>query len=256
MKIVIVDDEQSSIAALANKLERFPETNVIGTASNGYKGLELIRQTKPDLLFLDVEMPDISGIIFLDKMKDLMDLKCHIIIYSSYESYMLPAFRKEAFDFLHKPLDDKELEAVMERYYAHQYEFEIANKENKEDNSPGMIMAKQNKKILLYTNAIDFRLVHLEDVCVFAYNRSRRIWEVVVLNEEKGIPLKRCVTSKMILELSPHFIQVHQSYIINFNYLTDVTDNTCHFYPPFDTISYVRVGRLYRHKLVERFCSL
>jgi len=254
MKIVIVDDEQTSIAALAYKLKKFPETNVIGTANNGYKGLELVRQTKPELLFLDIEMPDISGILFLDKIQDLTNLNCHIIIYSSYESYMLPAFRKEAFDFLHKPLDDKELESVMDHYYVHQQEFKLKNGED--NNSLGMIMPKQNKEILLYTNAIDFRLVHLQDVGLFAYNHCRRIWEVIVQNEEKSISLKRAVTSKMLLELSQQFIQVHQSYIINFSYLTDVTDNMCHFYPPFDSITYVRVGRLYRHKLVERFCSL
>lgn len=254
MKIVIVDDEQASIDALTKKLGNFPETSIVGTANDGHACLEMIREEKPELLFLDVEMPDISGIDFLDKLKDMPGVNCRIVIYSSYENYMLPAFRKEAFDFLHKPLEDKELGAVMDRFYAHQQDSEPM--EEDKDNSEGMIMARQNKKILLYTNAIDFRLVHLEDVCLFAYNRSRRVWEVVVLNELKSIPLKRSVTSKMILELSQHFIQVHQSYIINFNYLTDVTDNTCHFYPPFDQISYVRVGRLYRHKLVERFCSL
>ena len=47
-----------------------------------------------------------------------------------------------------------------------------------------------------------------------------------------------------------------QRYVININYLLEVNDNKCQFYPPFDKIDYVKVGRLFRKKLIERFCSL
>lgn len=254
MIIVIVDDEQSAISALSKKLGKYPETKIAGISQRGLEGLEIIKHVMPELLFLDIEMPDISGIDFLDRMKELNVPPCRVVIYSSYEGYMLPAFRKEAFDFLHKPIEDTELDAVMDRFYAHQQD-SIAKSETSTTEQDAIINTN-NKNILLYTNAIDFRLIHIEDIGLFCYNRTRRMWEVIVSNEKTSITLKRSVTSKMIHDLSPHFIQVHQSYIINFNYLSEVTDNKCHFYPPFDSIDFVRVGRLFRHKLVERFCNL
>ena len=62
--------------------------------------------------------------------------------------------------------------------------------------------------------------------------------------------------SDSLLTASTDFIQVHQKYIINMTYLIEVTGNQCHFFPPFDNIDYVKVGRLYRRKLIERFSCL
>jgi two-component system LytT family response regulator len=253
MKVVIIDDEQSAINALVDKLKPFPEVKIVGTANNGKEGLECIKATIPDLLFLDVEMPDISGIVFLDEMANCPTLStCKVVVYTSYEGYMLPAFRKEAFDYLHKPIEFNELDAIMDRFYAHQQEpIECANEiigvNDKE---------QDHKKILLYTNAIDFLLVHVEDIGLFIYNHQRRIWEVIIAEKEKPIALKRSVTSKMILDTSQDFIQVHQSYIINFKFLLEVVDNKCTFIHPFENVDYVRIGRYYRHRLIERFCSL
>lgn len=67
MKIVIVDDDRAAADALAKKLSTFDETQLCGIALNGIDGLRLVNETRPDVLFLDIELPDISGIEFLER---------------------------------------------------------------------------------------------------------------------------------------------------------------------------------------------
>lgn len=60
----------------------------------------------------------------------------------------------------------------------------------------------------------------------------------------------------MLVGIDNCFMQVSQRYIININYLKEVRDNICRFYPPFDKLDYVKVGRFFRKKLIERFSTL
>jgi hypothetical protein len=70
------------------------------------------------------------------------------------------------------------------------------------------------------------------------------------------VRLKRTLKSEELLDFDSQFVQVSQRCIINMNYLIEVVDNVCHFYPPFETLTHVKVGRFYRRKLIERFSSL
>ena len=251
MNAAIVDDDKNARDTLSDKLKKYEDITVVGTASDGESGLKLMTEKNPDLLFLDVEMPDMSGLNFLEKLGGYSDIHCHVIMYTSYSGYMLSSFRNNAFDFLLKPIDDKELDVAMERFYA-DYE------SNKTNNTAANFDIKQqdNNKYLFYINSSDFRLVDLKDICIFQYNHDLRVWEVIVADKKEPIRLKRNTSNDSLLKLNPKFIQVNQKYIINLMYLLEVTDNICHFYPPFDNIEYVKVGRFYRKHLIESFNSL
>ena len=118
------------------------------------------------------------------------------------------------------------------------------------------IRNQKEEKYLLYTNSTDFKLVDKRDIGVFQYNHTSRSWEVVVAGVPTPIRLKRNVNSDSLAGLDTQFVQINQKYIINMDYLIEVVDNVCHFYPPFDNIDYVKVGRFFRKKFIERFCSL
>ena len=79
---------------------------------------------------------------------------------------------------------------------------------------------------------------------------------MVIAGRQTPIKLRRNVNNETLLTIDERFIQVSQKYVININYLVEVNDNVCRFYPPFDKIDYVKVGRLFRKKLIERFYSL
>ena len=120
----------------------------------------------------------------------------------------------------------------------------------------GEYSVRLKNPLLFYTNSIDFRLVHTRDIGLFQYNHENRVWEVIVAGHPTPIKLRRNVNNETLLTIDDRFVQVSQKYVININYLIEVNDNVCRFYPPFDKIDYVKVGRLFRRKLTERFCSL
>jgi hypothetical protein len=91
---------------------------------------------------------------------------------------------------------------------------------------------------------------------VFQYNGNIRSWEVVIAGFDRPVRLKRTINKELLLHMDSQFVQVNQRYIINFNYLMSVTDNICHFYPPFDKIDYVVVSHLFRKRLIQRFNTL
>ena len=104
-KVVIVDDERTAIDALRRELGAYQEFEIKGTANNGAKGKKMIMELRPDLLFLDVELPDVLGLNLLSEMRDevLWDMK--VVFYTSYDKYLLQALRESAFDFLLKPFE-------------------------------------------------------------------------------------------------------------------------------------------------------
>ena len=249
MNILIIDDDITAAETLARELNNYADASIVGKASTGSKGFDMVKDKKPELIFLDVELPDMSGLNFIDKINAIPNYDFKVVIFSSYEKYMLDAFRMSAFDYLLKPIDKNSLNVIMERFYTSQ---RVLYPQQKQDISENQHI----DKFVLYTNSLDFILAKPQNIGLFHYNHKRKIWEVVVEGKLGDIALKHSVTSEMILKLSKDFIQVHQSYIINLNYLIEVIDNVCHFYPPFDSYNYVTVGRIFRKKLIDRFCSI
>lgn len=264
MKIVIVDDEKKAVKALADKLKKYDGTDLVGVAYNGMDGLALLGEQHPDMLFLDVELPDISGLEFLERIEGMTDGRCRVVMYTAHGRYMLPAFRNKAFDYLMKPIDDSELRTILRRAcidrrpnvpmtepLAHPSE----NSSTIETLNNDGIAKRNDGKYLVYTNAVDFRLVDIRDIGLFTYNHDLRVWEVTISGQAEPIRLKRNVNSDMILALNEALVRVSQKHIINLGYLIEVADNTCHFYPPFDKLDDVKVGRFFRKKLIDRFSS-
>lgn len=247
MVTIIVDDNKLAAEDLANRLGAFEEIELAGMALNGLDGLSLASKCQPDVIFLDVEMPDISGLDFLDQINKLTHGQCRVVMYTAYDQFILPAFRKKAFDVLLKPIDEKDLASIVQRLTNE--DVVVIHPEESNDK-------KQSSKFLFYTNTLDFKLIDKRDIGLFQYSHDQRSWEVVVAGSKQPIRLKRNLKSETLTDLSDQFIQVNQKFIINMDYLIEVIDNVCHFYPPFDVIDYVKVSRIYRRKLIERFHSL
>lgn len=245
---MVIDDSSPARGMLKEKLQSYPDIQMVGEASNGTDGIALVKENIPDLLFLDVEMPDVSGIDLLEKLEAVTNGNCYVVMFTAYSDYLLPSFRNHAFDFLLKPIDEKELDVVIQRFYK--------ESEKLPKSSENSIVNRGDGKYLLYTNAVDFRLIDIKDIGIFQYNHDLRVWEVIVANRKDPIRLKRSITNEILLELNPDFVQVYQKYIINITYLMEVVDNLCHFYPPFDSVDYVKVGRFFRRRLIDKFNTL
>src|SRR6187399_309110 len=113
LRAILVDDELSSLQNLQSKLVEFcPDVEVVATAQKPEDAILFIRQHKPDVIFLDIEMPRMNGFRMLD---ELGEYDFEIIFTTAYNHYAIDAIRISAFDYLMKPIAIKDLQIAMER---------------------------------------------------------------------------------------------------------------------------------------------
>ena len=113
MTAIIIDDERQSRDALASLLQTYcHNTHLVGQAESGESGIELIRRLRPDLVFLDVEMPDMDGFEVLRRF-DRVDFA--LVFITAYNRYAVRAFEFSAVDFLLKPVDAGRLTLAVHR---------------------------------------------------------------------------------------------------------------------------------------------
>lgn len=110
---IVIDDEAKGRLALREKLFAYcPQVRVIAEASNGPEGLLLIQHHKPQLIFLDIEMPRMNG---FEMLNALPEKNFHVIFTTAYDQYAIKAIKYAAFDYLLKPVDIEELRTSVEK---------------------------------------------------------------------------------------------------------------------------------------------
>jgi two-component system LytT family response regulator len=114
MKIAIIDDERLARTELKRLLVRHPEASVAGEAATISEAEQLIAETRPDLIFLDIQMPDGSGFDLLAKL----DHTPKVIFTTAYDQYALKAFEVSALDYLLKPVAPARLQQALAKYFA------------------------------------------------------------------------------------------------------------------------------------------
>lgn len=113
LRTVVVDDEPWARKLLLSFLEKMPEIEIVGEGKNGKEALQVIQDTAPDLLFLDIRMPGMSG---FDVVKALQsDLMPNVIFCTAYQRYALDAFDLHAVDYVLKPVDEERLRRAVDR---------------------------------------------------------------------------------------------------------------------------------------------
>lgn len=249
-KIVIVDDDRTAIDNLCRGLSLYPEMVVKGTTVTGAKGRKMIMEQHPDLLFLDVELPDIQGIRLLSEMRDeiLWDMK--VVFYTAYDKYLLQALRESAFDYLLKPFVAQELEVIVERYrriaVSHQPVPTFAASVN---------ALLPQRDIFMISTVTGFKLLRTGEIGFFEYSKDRRQWQVVLFNQTK-LSLKKNTKAEDIITYSEPFVQISQSVIINISYLAVINGKQCQLYPPFNNREDLHISRGFLKELQERFCLI
>src|SRR5690606_12546185 len=114
LKVVIIDDEKKSRESLKNLLMEYcTDVSIVGMADTVEKGLDIIRQAHPQLVFLDIEMQSSTG---FDLLKKVNKLNFEVIFTTAYEQYALKAIKFSALDYLLKPIDVSELRQAIDKY--------------------------------------------------------------------------------------------------------------------------------------------
>ena len=109
---IIVDDEPNLVAYLEAKLHAlWPELNVIGTANNGRTAIAMVAESSPDIVFLDIHMPGLSGL----QVAEALPIHCKVVFVTAFDDYAVEAFQRAAVDYLLKPVTDARLQQTIDR---------------------------------------------------------------------------------------------------------------------------------------------
>ena len=208
---ILIDDELNSLQNLQQKLAGFcPDINIVATSQKPEEGILLIKQHQPDVVFLDIEMPRMSGFRMLE---ELGEYDFDIIFTTAYNHYSIDAIRISAFDYLVKPIGIEDLQHAVERLH------KTRNKQTKEkiDILKRSLSDNRNQedKIAISTSeGIEFvpikNILHIE---------SKSNYSKIYLPENKTILVTKILKDFEEMLLPYNFYRVHNSHLINLNYI-------------------------------------
>jgi len=116
LKTLIVDDESLARRGLVHRLKNIADINIVGEACNGREALKLIEELNPDLVFLDIQMPGVSGFEVVQQL-DIETMPI-ILFLTAYDEYAVRAFEVNALDYILKPIDEDRLHQVLDKVRA------------------------------------------------------------------------------------------------------------------------------------------
>ena len=203
---IIVDDELRAIKALQITLEKHcSEVSVIGIAKNVNEAKELIIKLRPELIFLDINLPGRTG---LDLLRDMQDLSSKIIFITAYEEYLVDALRLSAFDYLLKPVDKTELKEAIERLKSH-----MIKKHKSQIEILSSFLNDESPKRIAINTIDELEIVNIDDI---VYLSSDKNYTKFHLAHSEIIASKPLGTYDEML-ISSSFYRVHRSFVVNLN---------------------------------------
>ena len=210
---VIIDDEKDAIGVLSQLLKDFTNTpvKIVGTANNLDDGIKIINSTKPDIVFLDIDMPERSG---MDIYKSFENPSFKIIFVTAYNQYAIEALKNSATDYLLKPVNFIELRESLIKV-TKQIEFEQQQREL-EDKINLLCAAEMEGKTLVLDVEIGFVMENTKNI---EYCYADQSYSVIVTYLGKEIVVTKPL--KELQELLPkaHFYRTHKSYLVNVFYI-------------------------------------
>jgi two-component system LytT family response regulator len=209
IKTLIIDDEPLAAGIVSEYLMDFPQFEVIEICQDGFQGLKAIQQHKPDLIFLDVQMPKITGF----EMLELLDEPPAVIFTTAFDQYALKAFDAKAMDYLLKPFSPTRFRQAIERFLENR---EKGNREELPDQELSHLAEKSNRLVVRVKN--DIKIIPVQEVIFFEAED-----DYVTIHTAGGKYLKK-MTMKVLEESldAGKFARVHRSFIINLNGITGI----------------------------------
>ena len=213
IKALIIDDEELGRKIIREYLQSHPDIQVVGECCDANEALEAIEKYKPDLLFLDIQMPEINGFELLEMMEEIPQ----VIFSTAYDQYALKAFEVNAVDYLLKPYLQERFDLAVNRVKDNirRKEFDSSKIErllksvHPEGKYLERMLVKQSGKIVILNVGDIHWIKALEDY--------------VDLHTSQGSFLVLSSLSKLEEKLNPdQFVRVHRSYIVNLELINEI----------------------------------
>lgn len=209
MKVIIVDDERLAREELKSLLKNFPTIDIIGEASNPEEGIILIKELKPDLIFLDIQMPGMNGFDMLKKLDEIPK----VVFITAYDEFALKAFEVNALDYLLKPVDPERLKESIQKLQEPEEDFQTSLNKSSDRHSKltvgDKIFIKDGEKCW-FVDINEIRTFESDGNYVKVYFDKYRPLILRSLNS-----LEERLDSKV-------FFRANRKYIVNLNWISGI----------------------------------
>lgn len=213
LKVVIIDDEKDSIDVLSDLLVNFTTFDLIisGTAGNLEDGIDLINKIKPDILFLDIDLPGKYGLAIYDHFENP---EFKIVFVTAYQKYAIDAFKKSAVDYLLKPINIIDLKETLSKIVS---QIEIEQQRAELEDRINFLSPVEMKGVNIVLD-VEGGFI-MENTRNIEYCRAQQSYSIVVTLSKKEILISKSL--KRLQELLPanQFYRTHKSYLVNIYYI-------------------------------------
>lgn len=206
IKAIIIEDEELGRLLIKNYLKDQNDIEIIAECENGFEGIKAIQEMKPQLVFLDIQMPKLNGF----EMLEILDEKPEIIFTTAYNQYAIQAFELNAIDYLLKPFSKERLQEALQKAIKRIQKNEPSNESIQQliqhpmDEIIERVVVKSNTKISVIP-VEKIKYIEAQDDYVMIYSLE-------------GKHLKQSTMKYFEQHLDPkQFMRVHRSYIIRFD---------------------------------------
>ncbi|MGA7838016.1 MAG: LytTR family DNA-binding domain-containing protein [Ignavibacteriaceae bacterium] len=211
LKTIIVDDEKFSRENLGTLIDEYcPELEVVGSAASAMTARTLVYELDPDVIFLDINMPNENGFDFLNSIPD-KDFS--VVFATAHDEYGIQAVKAEAVDYLLKPIDIEELQNTSKKLLQ-------STLERRKERKAGISFPERIGKIII-NHSQGFSIITLNDIIRLEGDSN---YTKIYVKDEQYV-----ITSKTLKELQeilsePYFYRIHKSHIINLNFLKEYSN--------------------------------
>ncbi len=210
-KAIIIDDEPLSREIIKAYLKGFPEIEIMQECGDGFEGVKAIQQHQPDLIFLDIQMPKITGF----EMLELIDQKPAVIFITAYDSFAIKAFEASAVDYLLKPVSEERFRAAIIKWKS---KVVLPNQESVDRVLNTMSSASSQQARIVVKTGTKVKIIPVHDIQYLEADD-----DFVKIYTAEGSFLKNKTMSFYEQSLDPQlFVRVHRSYIVQINQITRI----------------------------------
>lgn len=231
VKCLIVDDEDLAIDVITEYINRIDYLKLVGTCKSAVEALTVLNQQAIDLLFLDIQMPGLTGLQLIRNLSS----RPEVIFTTAYSEYALEGFELEALDYLIKPIPfDRFIKAINRYFKLNHQPLQIQEQSTTDTFKDSFIFVKSDKVMV---KVVLSDITHIE---------SLRNYVSIYLKE--GQEIKTLNTISNIEEKLPetHFLRIHRSYIIAIDKIDSFTSGSVKI-----TGQYIPIGRNYKEQVKQ-----
>lgn len=210
IRTVLVDDEKNSLIIMQRLLEKHtPQVEIVATAQSVAEGIEVINEHKPELVFLDISMPDGDGFEVIEKV----DFHGFQVIFSTaYDQYAIRAFEVAALHYILKPVKPEDLVESLERFEAMQEDDDISEKIKVLSNA-----LKETPTRLILPTSNGMHVIEVKDI---VRCESSNNYTTFYLLDKKRIVVSKSIQIYEHLLESSNFCRIHNKHLVNLKYIT------------------------------------